>query len=161
MKKSILIFSVLILTVIMLTSCGSVKTLPSPDSITKTIQVESDKNSNFVKANEWMVNTFGNAESVIQFTDKEAGIVKGKYVMSLGQVGGQYTPAVSSSYATITLRVRDNASRIEIEPTDSFIVTNYMGTKFGFTPDQFIAKANELITDFESHMNKKSANDNW
>jgi hypothetical protein len=161
MRKSILVISVATALVLTFTSCGSTKSLPSPDPISRTIQLLSNKNSNFIKANEWMVNTFGNAESVIQFTDKEEGIVKGKYIMSQGVSGGQYTPSTSSYFATITLRVKDKRARIEIESTDQFTVYNYMGTNYGFTPEQFTTMANELVVDFESHMNKKSANDSW
>ncbi|WP_457617572.1 hypothetical protein [Lutibacter sp.] len=146
---------------ILLISCGSVKTLPSPKAITETIQLKSNKNSNFIKANEWMVKTFGNAESVIQFTDKDAGIVKGKYSMHSGQAGSQYTPAVAPYFAMITLRVKDKGAKIEIEPVGAFVITNFMGASYGFTPEQFIKSANALIIDFKTLMNNESANDNW
>ena len=53
--------------------------IPSPESATKNVQTKTNKNSNFIKANEWMVQSFNDAKSVIQFKDKEAGIFKGKY----------------------------------------------------------------------------------
>ena len=146
---------------VFLFSCGSYKSMPSPDTISKTIKIKSGHNSSYVKANEWIVRTFNDAESVIQFTDKEAGIIKGKYIMAKGQIGTKYVPASEPYYAMITLRVKEGAARIEIAPTTGFKVMNYLGTKLGFSPEQFVASANALVTDFEIHMNKKAQNDNW
>ena len=55
-----------------------------------------------------MAQSFNDAKSVIQFKDKEAGIVKGKYLMRVG-VGSE-----PSFYSVITIRVEDSVSRIEI-----------------------------------------------
>lgn len=143
-------------------SCVSVKTLTyDGEPITKTIEINSDKKTNYIKANEWMVETFGDAESVIQFVDKEAGIIKGKYMMYQGQKGSQYSPSSQSYFAMITLRVKDKAAKIEIEPINKFTVTNYMGSKIGFTPEMFKISAESLVSDFSMKMKSKSANDSW
>lgn len=156
--KKILFIALIILT----TSCVSVKTVTyEGEQTTKTIELASGKNSNYIKANEWMVETFGNAESVIQFVDKEAGIIKGKYMMYQGQTGSQYTPSTQSYFAMITLRVKDNAAKIEVDPINKFTVTNYMGSKIGFTPEMFKISAENLISDFQINMQNKSENDNW
>ena len=143
-------------------SCMSVKTLTyEGEPLTETIELNSSKNSNYVKANEWMVETFGNAESVIQFVDKEAGIIKGKYMMYQGQTGSQYSPSTQSYFAMITIRVKDKAARIEVDPTSKFSVTNYMGSKIGFTPELFKLSAQNLISDFSIKMKSQSKNDDW
>lgn len=143
-------------------SCVSVKTLTyEGEPLTETIELNSSKNSNYVKANEWMVETFGNAESVIQFVDKEAGIIKGKYMMYQGQTGSQYSPPTQSYFAMITIRVKDKAARIEVDPTSKFNVTNYMGSKIGFTPELFKSSAQNLISDFSIKMKSQSKNDDW
>ncbi|TYP99016.1 hypothetical protein C7447_102334 [Tenacibaculum adriaticum] len=108
-----------------------------------------------------MVEAFGNAESVIQFVDKEAGIIKGKYMMYPGKTATQYSPETLSYFAMITLRVKDKAAKIEIEPINKFTVTNYMGTKIGFTPELFKASAEKLVLSFASKMQLDSENDNW
>lgn len=151
----------LFLGTLIISSCVSVQTLTSPENVVKTITVDSNHNSNYVKANEWMVNTFNDAESVIQFSDKEAGVVKGKYVMQAGQMATKYTPQVSPYYAMITLRVKEKGARIEVVPISKFIITKFMGANYGFTPAQFKERAKVLVTDFEVHMNNKSQNDNW
>jgi hypothetical protein len=39
------------------------------------------KNDLFVMANSWMVKTFNSPQDVIQYNDKEAGIIKGKFLI--------------------------------------------------------------------------------
>jgi hypothetical protein len=155
----------IILVVIMslnLVSCISTKQLESPPTKVESILNESNKDSNFIKANEWMVETFDNAESVIQFTDKEAGIVKGKYVMKEGVVStSAYVPSTSDCYAIITLRVKDNACRIEIDAPNNMYTQTAYGVEYGFTPAMFEERANKLIADFKANMHTKSANDIW
>jgi hypothetical protein len=117
----------------MFISCLSIKkTLESPPTRMKKIENNSNKDSNFIKANEWMVETFNNAESVIQFTDKEAGIVKGKYIMKKGKVStSAYVASTDPFYAVITIRVKDNASRIEIAPPTSMYSQTADGVEYG------------------------------
>ncbi|WP_107822016.1 DUF4468 domain-containing protein [Mangrovibacterium marinum] len=47
----------------------------------QVIEVPGTKDELYVKANEWMVRSFNNAKSVIQFQDKEAGKIMGKYLL--------------------------------------------------------------------------------
>lgn len=156
---------VLVLVSINFISCvSSKKILESPNPIIKNVENKSDKNSNYIKANEWMVESFNDAESVIQFTDKDAGVVKGKYIMRKGSstangFGGVTT--IESFYAIITIRVKDSASRIEIDPPSGMYSQKVMGDEYGFTPEIFTVSANTLILDFEEHMLKKGANDDW
>jgi hypothetical protein len=162
MKKLLLIIIVSFAT---LTSCAigatSVKYLDSPPSKTKSIVNTLDANSNYIKANEWMVETFNNAESVIQFTDKEAGIVKGKYIMKGAVAASTYAVSQPSFSSIITIRVKDQGSRIEIIPPSGMYSRKYMNVEYGFTPEDFNTSADILMADFENDMLKKSANDNW
>ncbi|MCH3883264.1 MULTISPECIES: DUF4468 domain-containing protein [Tenacibaculum] len=148
-------------TIILLTSCGSVTKLEKPADFQKSLILETNHNSNYIKANEWMVNTFNDPKSIIQFSDKDAGIVKGKYVMYSGQAATKYTAEVKPYFSIITIRVKDKASKIEISPISEFVITNFMGSKAGFTPEMFSLSAKSLAEKFEKHMKDKSANDNW
>lgn len=162
MKKVILVL-VVILGTATLTSCGVSKTnLDSPQPKTKNVSNTIDKNSNYIKANEWMVTTFNSAKSVIQFSDKDAGIVKGKYIMRVGTVStSPYVASTSDLYAIITIRTKDNESRIEIVPPTGMYSQKSMGNEYGFTPEMFNNKADVLISEFETHMLNESKNDNW
>ena len=117
---------------------------------------------NFVRANEWMVETFNNAESVIQFTDKEAGIVEGRYVMQEGLVStSPYSTPIPSFSAIITIRVKDNASRIEIDPPSGMYTQVSMKVEYGFTPEMFNESADELIANFERRMLGGANKSDW
>ena len=71
---------------LLLVSCATVKT---SDVKGKTVIVEipgASKDELFVKASTWMVETFNSSKSVTQYSDKEAGVIKGKYIISFTQV---------------------------------------------------------------------------
>ena len=77
----------LLLVSLLFISCGiKVTKHKTPEQVNKTIQLTTNKLDNFVKANEWMVNIFTNPGSIIQFTDKEAGVIKGKYIIHVSTV---------------------------------------------------------------------------
>ena len=162
MKQVILVLAVVLGTAT-LTSCGTARTeLGSPQPKTKNVSNTIDQNSNYIKANEWMVTTFNNAQSVIQFSDKEAGVVKGKYIMRVGTVStSAYAASTPDLYAVITIRTKDKASRIEIVPPTGMYSQKAYGKEYGFTPEMFNQKADVLMSEFETHMLSESKNDNW
>ncbi len=62
-------------------SCVSYKVF-TEDQLTRTevISTQGKQDDLYVRANNWFVESFTDAESVIQFSDKESGSVSGKYV---------------------------------------------------------------------------------
>jgi hypothetical protein len=163
MKKSIKV-SALFLIIIVFMSCGVMSRveIATPEPAIKNVETKSNKDSNFIKANEWMVQSFNDAKSIIQFKDKEAGIVKGKYLMKAGViVTSQYVRSTPSFYSVITIRVKDSVSRIEINAPSGMYSQKYMGVEYGFTEELFLTKVNVLISEFETYMKKESKNDNW
>lgn len=64
----------------------------------------------FVRSNSWMVDQFTSAKSVVQFSDKEAGLIKGKYVFDTQD--GPYIVRVKS---VITIETKDEKARITLE----------------------------------------------
>ena len=108
--KNLLRLKILFLTTFLLTSCGSMftTTMLYPEQKSKIVNIaNTNKSDLFVRANNWMVETFNNAESVIQFSDKENGIVTGKYLMQT-IIKGTAVP-VTKVFAIIKIRVKDNA----------------------------------------------------
>jgi hypothetical protein len=101
---------VFILIAIALSSC-TVTMITTAPSILEA-HPEGLKDDLFVQANLWMVDNFKNAESVIQYTDKEAGVFKGKALIYYSS-GGTYSIA-SSIYATLTVETRDNYVSLNI-----------------------------------------------
>jgi len=147
-----------------LISCGSMTkfSIPSPEPVTKNVETKTNQNSNFIKANEWMVQSFNDAKSVIQFKDKEAGIVNGKYLMKTGFIyrSDKFNDE-PSFYSVITIRVKDSLSRIEINAPSGMYSQKTMGIEVGFTKESFLTKTKYLIASFEVFMKKESLNDNW
>lgn len=75
------ITSVFLLMIFLSLACASAGKLTGtvPDNYSEVVEISGSKDSIYTKANLVFVDLFNNAESVIQFSDKEAGVVKGKY----------------------------------------------------------------------------------
>ncbi len=103
----------IILAVFMLSGCGTVmgvKAPPEASSMEKIIDIaKADKDELYIKANTWFVDTFVSAESVIEFQDKEAGKIAGKYTFEYSEGFQRYRVK-----QTIDLSIRDNMVRVEI-----------------------------------------------
>lgn len=78
--------------------------------------ITGTKSQLFLKANNWMIEIFNDAESVIQHSDKEEGAIIGKFKMHGTTQSSMYGTADSRVYAIIDIRVKDNKARIEIKP---------------------------------------------
>jgi hypothetical protein len=97
-------------------SCATIPaSFSADDDVSKTVDdLTGSKNQLYAKATEWLITYFGSAESVIQYADKEDGIIIGKYV--LRSVAVQGTSKAYELFATITIQVMDNKARIDIRP---------------------------------------------
>ncbi|MBT8233433.1 MAG: DUF4468 domain-containing protein [Saprospiraceae bacterium] len=149
-------FLMLAVASIFMTSCA-VTHFESPKDTIEVIELNDTKDKLYIKANEWMVTTFGSAKSVIQFSDKDEGIIKGKYLMKEGQARTQYVPETKDYFAIITIRVKENASKIEISPVGKFYSQKMYGKELGFTPLMFNTSADAIIDEFETYMKKESS----
>jgi hypothetical protein len=124
--KKLLLLSMLVA----ITSCGVMVPIDH-SSFEAVVETPGTSEVLFVRANNWMVENFTNAESVIQFTDKESGTVTGKY--HVGTAGGNYiaitgtTTPIVNVRALIKVRVRDNGAKIEIDPMPYNINSEYKG----------------------------------
>ena len=149
MKKIILI-ALLALT----TSCKTTKFTGYANLLTGNVETEKTLEENYIAANEFMVENFNHGESVIQFSDKEAGIVKGKYFMgSYRIVKKGILAGVQNVYCVVTIRVKDGAAKIEVDGQGA-ILGHYKDLIFedGFTNAQYKEKADWLIGRFKSTM---------
>lgn len=155
MKKLLQLFLI-----ILLPSCVATKPLQlsyKDYTVEKEILSNKSKNDLFVIANSWMVETFNSATNVIQFSDKEAGMIKGRYLM-----GGSITPGstyVAESdnrvFAIITVQVKDSLTKIIIAPQGEgtyyapnpnalFIMKSSPGA------DEIKTKAEAMISEYEA-----------
>ncbi|HBY66654.1 MAG TPA: hypothetical protein DEG69_02080 [Flavobacteriaceae bacterium] len=120
----------------------------------KTVNINGTQNELYVKANSWMVTAFSDAESVIQFTDKESGTVMGKYYLAPVSLSGY---GAYGSYAIIKILVKDNAAKIEITPDK---VTYMKGNTYNmYNEESAKQKIENVLTSFEEYM--KNEKTDW
>lgn len=102
-----------VITAALLVSCATMfgtDLTPDQAQVVEVIDCPGiDKDRLFVMANSWAVDRFVSAESVIEYSDKEAGIVKGKYVLSYWEALDTY-----DLRSTLTIEIKDGAARITI-----------------------------------------------
>lgn len=120
------------------------------DNLVKVYELSGSKNDLFTKANRWMVDVFTDAESVIQHSDKEEGVIIGKYLLHNEVISGAYDASVGTIvYAIIDIRVKDDKARIEIKPQDSW--EHWPGSTYSqlsYTQDQAKQEMNLLANSF-------------
>jgi hypothetical protein len=112
------------------TSCASLgPDVSGPVEYNEVINVNGMSAVNiYTKANMWFVDAFKNADSVIQFSDKESGTIKGKYVSDLIISGYQQFLTTT----TITVEARDGRCRISFtDPAFKEYLVNGYGTRMG------------------------------
>lgn len=121
MKKIILLLSV-----ITLSSCALLQNIPLEDlKQSKIIEdLKQSKSELYVKANNWMVNAFNDAENVIQFSDKDSGTLTGKYLVTGGLFYLEGIPVDSRVFAIIKMELKDNRANISIEMPNGSRATN-------------------------------------
>lgn len=153
--RKLLSTAILLITVLNFQSCAIIKTESQP--VTKVVQIENaEKNKLYVKANNWMVSAFNNAESVIQFTDKESGTITGKYLLGTVTAANQYR-AANRVFAIINIQVKDGATKITVTP-ESFQYAK--GNPYTlYTEEKANADINALIASFETAMMKETTDD--
>ncbi len=147
MKNVILLF-----TVYLLVGCSTAKLVTVPPS-ENVIEVKGTKTNLYIKANEWMVNIFTSAKSVIQFQDKEEGIIVGKYLMHVyPSVGLLMNFPGLEAYAIIKIQVRDSAAKISIEPQDTWWYGKYGFVNYDYSPEKAKQDIDKLIQDFKDYI---------
>ncbi|MCF7833363.1 MAG: DUF4468 domain-containing protein [Candidatus Marinimicrobia bacterium] len=160
-------FFLLYLITILIFSCSSVKENIQTDfhpelrHYEKIIEIPNTTQDNlYIIANEWFVETFYDAESVIQFQDKGGGIIKGKYryliPKSYHDIFGNYFEVGVVTYSIITVVVKDNKAKINI---DKMLNNQLVEMKY----DEEVMKNANLVWNklTESLENKLSENTSW
>ncbi len=125
-RFTILLYTAYVLYVAM--GCATMmgpKATPEMKTFEKIIEiVNQNKDQIYIRANGWFVETFNSAESVIEFQDKEAGKIMGKYVFSYSE--GVYTYSVIQ---TVDISIKDNKLRIVIN-NPLYKTTSGMGERY-------------------------------
>lgn len=154
------------LLIILISGCASLyQGTPLKDPVVvleKVIETpDKDKGELYISVNSWFVSTFVSAESVIEYQDKEAGKVMGKYTTSF--TDGSY---IYNMRSTIAVDVKDNKAKIKLsEP-----MVKIIGNKYGYATSatdyapvsteelkvQTMIVWNRLVREFETKIQEKS-----
>lgn len=134
----------IVLSVFLFTGCGTMVNQPS--SIVEEFNPKGTKDELYVRANLLMIDIFNNAESVIQFSDKDAGVFKGKHLV-YHQGATQYT-SERKLFATLTVTVRDNYLKLKID------VHPYYNDGFNMASDGVNRNINIVKQSFNNEFNK-------
>jgi hypothetical protein len=101
----------------------------------------------FVKVNLWAVGYFNKADSVIEYSDKGAGIISGKYIghthLIMGGLSGrQYVRSI------FTISVKDDKVKLDLKPTE-LITYNGNGQYFDYYYTIYVKEA-DIIADYNA-----------
>ena len=98
----------------LLAGCVSFVFAELPQKVTFTVEAEGTKEELYVKANIWAIKTFNQADSVIQFSDKESGTISGRYILGsiYSSEYGTYDRRATSSFV---IQINDNKIAVEFE----------------------------------------------
>lgn len=142
-----------LLSAIFLYSCApSLVKFSEDEKFIEIVEVPGAKNELYLKAHNWMIETFGNAESVIQHADKEEGVIIGKYLMYGGLTPGLYGSVTDTRvYAIIDIRVKDDKVRWEVKPLEWYYDSSEM-TVYQFSKQDAINAITKLSDSFYESM---------
>lgn len=139
--------------VLLMQACAQYSTMTMGGaSSSKVVDIPgSSQDKLFVRANNWMVDNFHEADSVIQFTDKESGTISGRYLMGV-VTSNEYGLPIQKAFATIKISVRDDASRIEVTPQTVQYVDSWL---VQYDKKDMESDVKSLLVSFEKAMRKE------
>lgn len=140
--------------IVLLYGCFSINTLTAeftPDDYANAIveNLPAKKDQLFIHANRWLINRFENAKSVIQYTDKEAGVIVGKlnlYYKPTSYYSGYVSSPEVSADAIVEINVKDGKARIQIKPLGGWTYDVLSEEKIisGSEPKKYIVENNQM-----------------
>lgn len=127
------------------------------ESTIHVVDVVGTKDELYLKANSWMVKIFNNAASVVQHSDKQEGVILGKYLMHGDVVGGMYGSTTDARiFAMIDIRVKDARARIEIKPLGPWKYDSSGLSIFDYSKQKAISDMQNLVKSFEIALNEEA-----
>ena len=156
--KKFSIGALLLIALFLVTGCATTSTENVVSEMNAIVEVPTKTADElFVLANSWAVDTFNSAEAVIEFSDKDAGIIKGTFSHEISGFNTYLTKT------TITIEVRKGRARITFDnPTARMTylmgqLTSQSAWPWGECNDSQLAELNSLwsvmISDFKNALN--------
>jgi hypothetical protein len=117
--------------------------------------IDGDKQQLYLRANDWMVSMFNDAESVVQYSDKEEGVIIGRYLFHGGINSGFYGMSVDYRiFAKINITLKDGRARIEITPEQWRYDSSGMSV-YDLSYEDAIAKMESISESFNKALQSK------
>ena len=138
--------------ILLLTSCISTGVVKTPLTSQTIIEVPNTSQTDlYVRANSAAVEMFNNASSVIQYSDKDAGMIKGKFVIS-NVLEGIYYHRIN---VIISIEVKDNKMRLSFSDisatyTGDVLNGNYRQEGVTFTVDATSGLGKKVKSEIDS-----------
>ncbi len=119
------------------------------DEASETISINQSKNEIFVNSNLWLVESFVSAKSIIQYSDKEAGVIAGKFKI----MDDPYNTNINKEVeAVIKIFVSEGNVKISIKPLPYPRYQNY-GTRADEVINIIKDNIENLIKEYEVYLN--------
>lgn len=137
-------------------ACGPMQSVvfTEPEYHVEVFEVDGERAQLFLKAHNWLVKIFTDAESVIQHSDKDEGVILGKYLMFGEHKSAGYGIMLDSRvYAVIDIRVKDQKGRIEVRPQGNW--QYQQGTIYGYTKQNALDDMKKMAESFHVALLKK------
>ncbi len=160
--KIVLVISILLF----ISGCAALHGPKAPESEKSVESIVSldgkSKDDIYISANGWFVDNFNSAESVIQFQDKDAGKIMGKYTFEVQE--STYFFRIKS---TISIDIKDNKARMRIYDPMVAVVGDVLNGTYPHTPSyssditvpvmaQAKSRWSELLADLEVNLGKEA-----
>lgn len=153
MKKAIIFL-------LILTSCATIKEVQVNEPYSRVYEnLNGNQSQLFVKANDWMVKTFNNASSVIQYSDKTEGVIIGKYLLSNQLTVNEYGTFDNRVYAKLNIQIKDGKAKLTVQILNSWKYDDSGFTIYNYSPEQAKRDVEALSESLKVSLN--SNNDNW
>jgi len=128
----------------------------------KVINLDKSKDELYTKSNYWLIEKFNNAKSVIQYTDKDNGVLVGKFL--LGRIIKKGSNSSSQFpdhiYSIIKIQVKDNGAKITIKTDGYSYLDNFAVLEnHKLTQQKAEVLIENLITSYENYI--KTTNDDF
>ena len=129
--------------------------------VSKVIEVKENKNELYLESNQWMIQSFKDSEKVIQFKDKESGVISGKYAFSPYPNYNTHYNMVETKYfyALIKIQIKDGATKITIDPIPHKYET-LESFDINILKSNLLRDVNSMINSYEKFIENNSS-ENW
>lgn len=142
----------LLIGLVLITSCVSYQTITAPsEPYSETMECTGNKSELYDRVDEWIVSTFQNSESIIEFSDMEEGRIIGKYLLNSNASTTIYGQTIGENiYALINIYIEDGAAKISIKPQNHWHYDPSGFRIYNSSLEDNKAEIMALITDYPS-----------